>query len=156
MVKAGIVALLAIGLSGCAGTVSRMVPESDKDPENKFDGQYLAKVDFAGGRVDMPPGWYIDCSPRKYVNNVSVKSSEVMWAWGGIKMTGFINSKGKFRIEHLMDEEVKGIGAVISDGSVTIIPQGDLSEDVMKGAVVHGIGQHNNRGCSYPVTFTKR
>ncbi len=154
--RAAIIAVLAFMLSGCAGTVSSMVRESDKDSAFTFDGNYTYAVDYPASRQTLGPGWFSDCRAEKYSSSLRIVNSEVLWRWNeDLVVTGFVDSRGRFRLEEALEKDIKGRGEALSDGSVTVILQGDVSEDTMKGLLVYGVAQFNNRGCSYPVAYSK-
>ncbi|MFK7994075.1 MAG: hypothetical protein AB8B87_08045 [Granulosicoccus sp.] len=155
MFRVAIVVLLALNLGGCAGTVGSMVREADKDPAFSFDGNYLMTVDHPGGRQEMGSGWYIDCSGTRLESPLTIANSEISWQAGPESVVnGFIDSNGKFRLEQLLEDDIRS-DSTLSDGSITLILQGDVSGDVMKGLLVYGVAQFTKKGCSYPVSYSK-
>jgi hypothetical protein len=134
-----------------------MVKESDKDASGRYDGTYALSVKHPGGRQQLGNNWYNNCSARTINGNLIIKDSKVTWKTSeDSEAQGYINSEGKFRLEQPLDpdQNAKGTGTVLSDGSITLILQGDLGNDKMKGLLVFGIAQFNKRGCGYPVTYS--
>lgn len=154
MFRIAMIAAVIFMLGGCAGTVGFMVPESDKDPAFSFDGAYTLEVDHPGGRQEMSSGWFSKCQAEKITAGFTIKDSKISWPVNNSVAEGFVNKNGEFRLEKLLDGEVKGT-TTLSDGSVTLILQGDVSENTMKGLLVYGVAQFTNRGCSYPVSYSK-
>lgn len=153
MASAAMVALL---ISSCSGTLTSMVKESDKDPADSFDGDFVLTVKSPGGRQELGNGWFVKCGAHDFSDKLTIHKSKVGWRVDGkYAKVGFINADGKFRLEHPLDGDTKGIGLTMSDGSRTLILEGDLSEDTLKGRMTYGVAQFNNRGCSYRVTYAK-
>jgi len=149
---------MAVSIQACAGSVASIVKESEKDPDFGFDGVYDMVVDHPGGRQEMGSGWFTDCSPQSFKAQIRVANSEVKMRWrDDLTLEGFVNQAGKFRLEkQLAEDGVKGRGTTLSDGTVTIILQGHIQDDVMKGVLEYGIAQFANRGCTYPVAYSSR
>lgn len=156
LAKTAAILLLLAFVSGCAGVVTKQVSESDKDPSNSFDGTYLGVVKHPGGRQEMGSGWYTQCSARDFKARVTVRKSAIKWQWDDDNaLTGFVDSEGRFRIEHELERKTTGRGSVMSDGTVTAVLQGDLRSKTMKGRFVFAVAQFAGNGCTYPVNFER-
>ena len=140
--------------SGCAGGVSVAVKEQDKDPSNSYDGIYMATVDHPGGRQNMGNNWFNTCGAQDFASPISVKGSEVTWQWDeDTPIKGFVDTNGRFRINHPLGDVARATNTVLSNNSVTVVLQGVLNEDSMEGRLVFAMGQFNGRGCTYPVSY---
>lgn len=156
-----IVAVLVFGatLSACSsmGTgVKKATKEDAKDPSFTYDGRYALEVDHPGGRQQLTGNWFINCSPRKFRNIISVKNSEVSYKWNEeTTINGYVDRDGRFRLSQVMDWKTGVTGGVASDGQTSAVVQGVLNEDVMSGRLVYSQREHSGRGCSYPITYEK-
>ena len=144
----------AVFMAGCAGGVSTAVKEENKAPANRYDGNYVATVDHPGGRQSMGNNWYNNCGARNFNAPFTVVDRQATWRWDkDTSVQAFVDSDGRFRLEHALGDVATTSRGTLSNNSVTFILQGILSDDNMVGRLVYGMGKFNGRGCSYPVSY---
>jgi len=149
---------ISLTMSACSGvTVRKATAEADKDPTFSYDGKYKMTVKHPGGRQELTGQWFVTCGSRDFWRTVTVKNSTVSLVWNeGKTISGFVGPDGSFRISRPSDNKVNVLGGVASNDDITIVVQGVLDKEVLKGTLVYAQAAHVGRGCTYPVTYTAR
>jgi len=151
--------LATMVLSGCAGTVGSVIPESSRDTSGRFDGLWTTSVKSPGGRQNIER-WQFNCAAQDFAFDIVIKNGLVQFAnqADNQKLTerSYVDEEGRFRLELPLDAKARaggGSDSQISDGRITVILEGELSGDDPNGFYTAGIAQFLNRGCRYPVDY---
>jgi len=141
---------------GCAGLV-KPVKEADRDASGVYDGRWVAKHEFTAD-TQLIQRWQMRCREpvesfgMEVVNGVlSAENSEG-------RVETYVNTEGKFRLEMPTASSVReadGSTRRLTDGKITVIVQGDLSEAEREGLFTFGIAELGNVGCASKYSFAK-
>lgn len=159
LVNAFMVVMATWTLGACTGTVGSVIPESERDTSGRFDGLWTASVNSPGGTQDIER-WQFNCAAQDFAFDIVIKDGLVVFAnqADNQKLTerSYVDADGRFRLELPLDAKARAAGgsdSQISDGSITVILEGDLTGDNPRGFYTAGVADFLNRGCRYPVKY---
>lgn len=146
-------------LGACAGVVSRPVVEDDRDTSGQYDGVWTASVESVGG-VQQIERWSFNCAAQDFTFDIAIESGLVRFVNeadnANVTTETYVDTDGRFRLELPLDKKTRAAGESdqqISDGSITIILEGELASDEPGGFYTAGVADFLNRGCRYPVDY---
>lgn len=150
--------LAALALSACSGQVRNMVPAEFRDSSGRYDGQWLAQMIETPSEQNIL-GWKLKCSPMKLAIPLVIEEGSVTTRINDAEYSGFISGSGRFRLE--IPTNIKMSASVsseaqITNGTITLILQGDMSRSRPKGGFTLGVAELGNAGCTTKVHFAER
>jgi len=146
----------AVLATGCAGLVNP-VSEGDRDTSGAYDGRWVATHGFTADTQTVQ-GWRMNCSAPAESFGLLVADGTLKVAGGEPEVETYVSAGGKFRLEMPTSSEIResvGSDSSISDGKITMILQGNLSETEPGGLFTMGIAQLGNSGCTSKYSFER-
>lgn len=144
--------------------VNRPVAEASKDPDYRYDGNYVATVRHSGG-IQFIDQWHINCATQDFNFRLHVEESVVYIDDfntakhnGEDRQSGFVDRDGRFRFQFDTDRSIRAYNSsddTIFQAKITLILQGKLSGEKPFGYYAEAVREFVNRGCSYRMYFER-
>ena len=142
--------------AACAGLITP-VSEKNRDASGTYDGRWVATHVFTANTQTVQR-WRMNCSEPTESFRMAVVNGVLIAQGSDGAVETYVNTDGKFRLEMPTSSEIREAGGSdfsLSDGKVTIILQGDLSDAEPEGLFTFGIAQLGNSGCTSKYSFAK-
>lgn len=137
----------ALGLSACAGSVTRTPTAETADKQGIYNGIWQVQVSKHGGRQEIG-SWILRCGDMSRQFNVQVLDGVIRFSDENSGPTYYVAQNGDFRanipIAHRASESSNS-DISMSNGNMRIILQGNLDKGA--GFVTHGIAEFGYDGC---------
>lgn len=147
--------LLAITLAtGCASAVLAPISEANKDPDGRYDGNWIGNVKKSPATQYGPGNWTFNCNGKPWKFNFSVDKSLASIDYQKTNHFAYVDKAGRFRFEVPMNNTTTASGtsdSSITRGDRTMIINGSLKSS--SGRITFGIEQFANQGCSAKVDY---
>ena len=150
------VAVLAAGLTGCAGTVAMKTSQTDRDQTGAYDGVWQVDVQKAAG-LKYVGNWQMRCGDMRQTFNITVVDGTVGVEKGDQVIKAYVSDKGRFKLFYPLDVKAKESGTsggMMSNGDTKIILRGRLGENT-DGYFTYGIAEVGYGGCTAKTKFKK-
>ena len=142
--------------AGCAGLV-KPVREADRDASGAYDGRWVATHVFTAD-TQLIQRWQLRCREPAESFGVEVVNGVLSAESDEERVETYVNTEGKFRLQMPTASSVRaadGSTQSLTDGKITVIVQGDLSESEREGLLTFGIAELGNVGCASKYSFAK-
>lgn len=144
----------SMALQACSG--ARAVSEADRDTTGSFNGSWLIVGKRTASTQQVNYQVRLNCGDLEgdQFGPLIVDNGQASLTLDGSTGTGYVSSKGDFRVEVPIDASIRESGkSELQGGDITIIVNGSLQK--RNGRLVVGIKKFGNAGCSTSTTLQR-